>query len=129
MITTKALADWLAPALTEVKFDVGPDLPDKPDRAAAVNRGPGGRNEMEGLVDRGTFIVRLRGPILDSERPELDLTALRAWIEAHPFPADVGGHAVISIWPSGPSYPLPGPDLGRRFEFVQVFNLQVSTDI
>lgn len=129
MITTKALCDWLAPFVPLVSFDVGPDLPDKPDRAAAVTRGPGGRNEMEGAVDRGTFTVRMRGPIRDSETPELDLQDLRMAVEATPFPLEIGGHAVISLWPSGPSYPLPGPDSGRRYEFVQVFNLQVSTDI
>jgi hypothetical protein len=112
-----------------VSVDVGPDLPDKPDRAAAVTRGPGGRVEHEGLVDRGSFTVRMRGPIRDSETPELDLTALRNAVEATSFPLELGGHAVVSIWPSGPSYPLPGPDNGRRYEFVQVFNLQVSTDI
>lgn len=129
MITTRSLTDWLAPVLPAVEFDVGPDLPDKPDRAAAVTRGPGGRNEMEGALDRGTFTVRMRGPIRDSERPELDLTTLRNWIEAHPFPAEIGGHGVISVWPAGPSFPLPGPDSGRRYEFVQTFVLQVSTDI
>lgn len=129
MITTKALADWIRPMLPLVKIEIGPDMPDKPDRAAIVTRGPGGRVEMEGLVDRGTFTVRMRGPIRDSETPELDLEDLRMAIEALPFPLEIGGHAIISIWSSGPSYPLPGPDSGRRYEFVQVFNVQVSTDI
>lgn len=129
MITTEDIRAWLAPILPSVQFGVGPDLPDKPDRAAAVTRGPGGAREMEHAVERGTFTVRLRGPIADSKTPELDLEDLTLAIEGMAFPREIGRHAVISIWPSGPSYPLPGPDSGRRYEFVQVFNLQTSTDI
>lgn len=129
MITTKGLRDWLAPMIPAVFVGIGPEMPDKPDRAAIVTRGPGGRIEMEGVQARSTFTVRMRGPIRDSETPELDLEDLRLAIEGARFPLEIGGHAILSVWPSGLPYPLPGPDSGRRYEFVQVFNLQTSTDI
>lgn len=129
MISTRSIKDWLAAAHPEIHWGVGPDLPDKPDRAAVVTRGPGGRNEMEGLIDRGTFTIRMRGKPKNDEMPELDLEDIKMRIEATPFPLDLGGHSIISIWSAGPSYPLPGPDSGLRYEFVQTMNLQVSTDI
>jgi hypothetical protein len=129
MITTEALRDWLAPMVPDVKFEAGPDMPDKPDRAAMITRGPGGRSEMESLLELGSFTVRMRGLPTRISMPEQDLGTLRTAIEATPFPLELGGHAIVSIWPSGPWYPLPGPDSGRRYEFVQVFQYKVSTDI
>lgn len=129
MITTKRLADWLAPILPDVHFDVGSAMPDKPDRAAIVTRGPGGRIQMEGTQARSTFTVQLRGKPLDSEGPELDLEDLRLAVEAGSYPMEVGGHAIQSCWPAGLPYPLPNPDNGRRYTFVQTFNLLTSTDI
>lgn len=128
MITTKALRDWLAGSLPDVHWVVGPDLPDKPDRAAAVTRGPGGNTTNEGILDRGTFTVRARGLPLSDDGPEMDLHALRSFVENHPYPHEVGGHGVTSCWSSGPPYPLPGPDNGRRYEFVQTFIILVSND-
>lgn len=129
MITTAALVEWFDAMLPDVTVLVGPDLPDKPDRAAAVTRGPGGRSEMQALLERGTITIRMRGKATRSDQPELDLEQLRYEIEHAVMPREFGDHAIVSIWPSGPWYPLPGPDSGRRYEFIQVFNYMTSTDI
>lgn len=128
MITTEALRGWLAGSLPAVHWVVGPDLPDKPDRAAAVTRGPGGNVTNEGILDRGTFTVRMRGLPTKSDMPELDLHELRGYVERFAFPHEVGEHAIVSCWSNGPPYPLPGPDNGRRYEFVQTFIVLVSND-
>jgi hypothetical protein len=128
VITTVALRDWLD-GLTTIPVHVGPDMPDKPDRVLMVARGPGGRVEMEQLAELGSFTVRARGLPTRSDQPEQDLAALRLAVMTHVGQVELDGHAILSVWPSGPWYPLPGPDSGRRYEFVQVFQYKVSTDI
>lgn len=127
MITTKVLCDWLQGSGTAVHLIPGLDMPDKPDRLGMVSRGPGGRaGEHEGTLDRGTFTIRFRGLPTDQEMPELDAHHLRLWVERTPVPVELG---VQSLWPSGPPYPLPGPDSGRRYESVATYMYLVSTDI
>lgn len=130
MITTEALASWLSGLVPDgPKVVVGPDMPDKPDHIMMVARGPGGRSEMEQISESGTLTIRARGLPTRSAMPELDLDELRAAIAEIVGQIDFGRHAILSIWPSGPWYPLPGPDSGRRYEFVQVFQYKTSTDI
>lgn len=128
MITTAALVTFMRPFIpAEYKF-VGSsaELPDKPDLAVALSRTPGGREEMEGLQDRGGFTLRFRGRPTDTEGPEEAIIATRIALSRTVIPVEIGPWLIRSVWPSGPSYPLPGPDSGRRFEYVQVFNLQTG---
>lgn len=131
MITTRAILRLLESMCEDmgVSWEIGSEMPSKPDRLALITRGPGGRTEMEGLIDRGTFTIIMRGRPTDDEQPELDLEDIRLRMEAARYPIEVGNHSIISMWPAGPSYPLPNPDNGRRFSYVQTINLQVSTDI
>jgi hypothetical protein len=129
VITTEALSDWIRPMVPDVYVSAGADIPDKPDRAMAISRGPGGRVEMEQLAELGSFTVRARGLPTRQSMPEVDLATLRREIQSIVGQIELDGHAILSVWPSGPWYPLPGPDSGRRYEFVQVFQYKVSTDI
>lgn len=138
-MNSKSMIAWLKTLAPDVYFhdEPGPYQREKPDRAMLVTRTGGNTDTNEGLIERVTFQVRVRGYPNDPFIAEKDAGILHDTIREQAWPQEIpdagGGESfwVLGVTsPGGGPAPVPGtPDPGRRTEHQTNYLVISSTNL
>lgn len=111
---------WDGTPETGAPADRGPYIRDMPHRILTLTPIPGPGYVWEGAGDAGAFQARVRGRVDDPADAETLAKEFDRLIFGAHFPVVVRGVAISHIDRLGgdPSMLLPGPDSGRRYEYV-----------
>lgn len=128
MLSTADVRDWLAPLIEGQQVEITTDgyVPDKPDRLVVLTIMGGGPPINEGLFERPTLQVRVRGNQRDPDDAEALAKAVDdALIETVPAGL-IGGRQVRLIWYLGGPPVYAGTDPAFRREFICNYTVDVA---